>query len=291
MIEKIVSDFRDNLDDNHKFYNDIDRLLSGIYNVNLDSLESELIAMVDLNLPIANYLKLSNNNKLKELGINLNICQCHVIGIDLLSGYTCAMASLCKSYASKQGKTRTLKHGDDNEFNCYSAMHEVAFTNAYLLRKYNTQLIAKIQHDILAIAYLILQTLNKAKRIKVVRFQTAGDFVTYEYFIAMILVAQVRKDLVFFGYTKNLPYVKISQLIASDNFKLVYSFGGKMDTLITDEPVAYVVVKLNEVKSNDEVVYHKLDNGQIIPVACIHATDTGDYEYILSQISFGLMLH
>ena len=59
---------------------------------------------------------------------------------------------------------------------------------------------------------------------------------------------------------------------------MVYSYGGKMDKFVTDEPVAYVVNSLGDCE--------KLG---ITPSCLKNKAD--DYNFILAKKSFGLILH
>lgn len=58
-------------------------------------------------------------------------------------------------------------------------------------------------------------------------------------------------DVSFFGYTKVLQYVSAEK---PGNFKLVYSFGGKMDSKLKNEPVAYVVPDADYAKAHNLIV-------------------------------------
>ena len=190
------------------------------------------------------------------------------------------MANLCYARARKNsnGKFNLVK-GEETEFPCYAAKHEARFELTYNARKYNTILISKIKNNPVRLAGLILKSLETKKSLKAIRIHSAGDFVSFEYFVAWLIVSIIRDDLTIFGYTKILPYVDIANELKIDNFHLVYSFGGKMDYL-RDDNVQTAFVITNE------------DDSKGLPIACHHALDTGDYDLITeTKQSFNLMIH
>jgi hypothetical protein len=65
-----------------------------------------------------------------------------------------------------------------------------------------------------------------------IRMHSSGDFYSREYLHKWISIAQSNKDVVFYCYTKSIPLF-INQILP-DNFKVVYSLGGKYDYLIKE---------------------------------------------------------
>lgn len=209
----------------------------------------------------------NGNRKIKELAEMLGLSKNQIFSFDLPAGYTCPMADKCLSFANREnGK---ITDGKNCQFRCYAASLESAFTNTRKLHWENFDTLKASSN----MANLILSSLPATMRI--VRIHASGDFFSEEYFQAWVKVAQARPDIKFFGYTKILNYVKASK---PENFKLHYSFGGKMDKFITDEPVAYVV------KSKDDA------NNLNVRIACAeHPAD--DYAFIMRSEPFALMLH
>lgn len=212
----------------------------------------------------------TENRKLVELARLLNLKKGEVVSFDLPAGYTCPMANACLSYAHKY--TGKIRDGKESQFRCYAASSESAFTNTRKAHWRNFELLKGLGSNQMANA--ILESLPK--KAKVVRIHASGDFFNKTYFNAWLKVAKARPDIQFFGYTKVLEYAKASK---PSNFNLVYSYGGKQDSLLSNEPTCYVVKNESEAK--------KLG----LPVACPDSSKADDYFYIINKISFAIILH
>lgn len=71
----------------------------------------------------------------------------------------------------------------------------------------------------------------KAKgKIEAVRIHSAGDFYSREYLMKWKSIALDHNDLVFYCYTKSIPLF-LGEFFP-DNFRIIYSTGGKYDHLI-----------------------------------------------------------
>lgn len=148
----------------------------------------------------------------------------------LPSGYTCKFAKLCKSHCNRI--TGKIEDGPDTEFRCYAVTPEALFPTVRESRWNNLNLIKQAK-TIIGMANLIESPLIAKKNIKLVRIHSSGDFFTQAYFDAWLLVAKENPNLIFYGYTKALPYwVKRLNQIPS-NMKLVASYGGTHDNLIS----------------------------------------------------------
>lgn len=215
-------------------------------------------------------LKLSyGNSKLHKLAEYLGIGKKAVVSFDLPAGYTCPMANLCKSYANRE--TGKITDGKEMIFRCYAASGEAAFKNARLLRWHNFDLLKVLDLD--GMVALIEGSLTNG--IKVIRIHSSGDFFSLDYFNAWVRVAKNHPDISFFGYTKVLPYVSA---VKPDNFKLVYSYGGKLDNEVKNEPVAYVV----------NTVIDAINRG--LKVACLD-NPSDDFDFVMGGRTFALALH
>jgi hypothetical protein len=111
--------------------------------------------------------------------------------------------------------------------------------------------------------------------VRVIRIHSSGDFFSKKYFDAWVTVASNHPEIVFFGYTKVLAYVTASK---PENFLLVYSFGGKFDKQVKNEPVAYVVNSIQDA------------NKKGIPVSCLD-NPADDFDFVTAGKSFALVLH
>jgi hypothetical protein len=212
------------------------------------------------------------NSKINLLSGYFNIKPKQVACFDLPAGYTCPMAGVCKAYANKvTGKVITPK---TSMFRCYAASTEVAFTNVRKLRWYNFDLLRnKNETEMFQIINVSLP-----KDIKIIRIHSSGDFFDIKYFYAWCKIAVEHPEINFFGYSKVLAYIRHIQELDLSNFKMIYSYGGKQDSFLLDEPRAYVVKYPNDAVSLG------------VPVAC-QDNPVDDYEYIMSGKSFALALH
>lgn len=210
------------------------------------------------------------NTKILALADALGLKSSRVTSFDLPAGYTCPCADSCKSLSDKEsGK---ITDGENCKFRCYAASMEARYTATRRAhwRNYDALRNLKTSEEM---AKLIISSL--ASDVQIVRIHASGDFFSRKYFLAWVKVAQSLPHVKFFGYTKILPYVKAEK---PDNFHLVYSFGGKMDSKRTCEPTAYVVKNIAEA----------IERG--LHPACID-NPADDYQLIMSGQTFALCLH
>lgn len=215
-------------------------------------------------------LKFSKTNrKLRELGDYLGIPKSHVVGFDLPAGHTCPAAKICKSMANRE--TGKITDGKDCQFRCYAASIEAFSPSARDAHWHNFDALQGL--SIQGMASLISDSLPK--RVEVVRIHASGDFFSKAYFLAWVEVAKMNPDIIFFGYTKMLPFVSMDM---PDNMSLVYSYGGIFDDKVTDEPFIKVV----------ETVTDALALG-LTPACQNEPSD--DFDYIRNGQSFALTIH
>lgn len=210
-----------------------------------------------------------DNSKMNKLAKYLGYRKHDVASFDLPAGFTCPAANLCQTYSNRD--TGKITDGVNAKFRCYASSLESAFTTTRKLHWHNFDLLKSLGfEDMVA---LINSSLPKS--VKIVRIHSSGDYFSKAYFDAWREVAKQNPQITFFGYTKILTYVKMSK---PDNFHLVYSFGGKMDKYLTDQPTAYVV--------------NTPDDGKALglEVSCLD-NPVDDYDYILAGKSFALALH
>jgi hypothetical protein len=91
---------------------------------------------------------------------------------------------------------------------------------------------------------LIIRSLpDKAK---IVRIHVSGDFFSQTYFDAWYGVARIRPEVIFYAYTKSIPYwIKRLDSIPA-NFRLTASHGGRSDKLITDHGLKSATVLMTQ---------------------------------------------
>ena len=216
------------------------------------------------------------NDKLEYLVKAKGWNKTNVVQFDLPAAYTCPMASLCKAFANRvTGKMNTIPK--TTKFVCYAARAE-RYPNVRVIRWHNYELLLNTT-DLVA---LIEASLPKSA--KIVRIHSAGEFYSIEYYEAWVIVAENHPEIQFFGYSKVLDYVMASK---PDNFRLIYSYGGKedsrRDSLVSGGaiiPTCFVVNSHNEAESHEvETICDNPDRNHM------------DFEYIMASKSFALLVH
>jgi len=209
---------------------------------------------------IKNKLSFSNGNaKLK--GIHT---------FSLPAGFSCPGANLCLSRANKL--TGKIQDGPATQFRCYAASAEALFSNVRKSRWNNFELLKKCA-GVDEMANLIIFSLPK--KAKILRIGQSGDFYSQNYFDAWLKVAAIKKDIIFYAYTKSIPFVLARKDVIPDNFKVVASKGGKYDDLIEKNNLRFAEVVFSKNEAKEKGL--KLDK-----------TDSIAYK---GKTSFGLLLH
>ncbi len=193
----------------------------------------------------------------------------------LLSGHTCPYAKECLSKVEIVDGKRKVVDGPHTKWRCFSASQEALFTNVYNSRKHNTEIVKVAASNIPLAAKMIADSLPK--KAKVIRIHVGGDFATKAYFQAWILVAHENPNVIFYAYTKSLPFWKwaADNGILPDNFILTASYGGWKDSMIATEGFKSALVVMSE----DEAKLLGLD------------IDHDDSLAVSNGKSFALLLH
>ena len=176
----------------------------------------------------------TKNAKLVDTGMPIAI-------LSLPAGFTCPGALTCLSMSDRIiGK---ITDGPKTVFRCYATSAECLFPNIRASRWNNFELLKKAK-TIAGMAMLIECSLPP--KTKICRLHQSGDFFSQVYFDAWLQVAKNNPDVIFYGYTKALPFwVKRLNSIPS-NFHLVASLGGKYDSLICQYNLRSVLVVYTE---------------------------------------------
>lgn len=164
-----------------------------------------------------------------------------IFTFSLPAGHSCPFANECLSKADKI--TGKITDGKNLQFRCFAASSESIFPNVRASRWNNFDLLRKSKD----MAGLILESLPK--KASIIRIHVSGDFFSQVYFNAWLKVASIRKDVIFYAYTKSLNYW-VARLGANDgdvygipdNFRLTASYGGKWDSLIIQHGLKYAKV-------------------------------------------------
>jgi hypothetical protein len=194
----------------------------------------------------------SNNGKMAKLAKSPTIHPYltdgkKVYSFDLLAGHSCPFAKRCLAKVEViDGKFKVVD-GPDQEHRCYASMLEVR-PNVYNLHKANFEALKSCKNSD-EMAELILTALPD--NAGVVRFHTSGDFFNLTYFIAWLKVITRRPNILFYGYTKCLPYWigNIETVNSLTNLVLTASDGGKFDSLIPKYNLRQAVVAFSELEA------------------------------------------
>jgi Gene product 88 len=181
-----------------------------------------------------------------------------VYSIDTLSGINCPYAKECHSQAvlnPQTGRT-TIQDGEHTKFRCFSASQEVLFKALYRLRKHNMDCIMACKNDVPALTKLIVDSLPANAGI--VRLSVGGDFMTQAYFDAWMAVCQLKPGILFYAYTKSLPFwvKRLKELESIPNFVLTASYGGWRDDLIAKYSLRSAVVIGEEIEAGALPIDH-----------------------------------
>jgi len=182
------------------------------------------------------------NAKIETLGKYLGLGKGEKIySLDLPAGYSCPGARDCLSrVVVDEAGNKSIKDGRFTQFRCFSASQEVVFPGTYKRRRQNFDALRSMR-GAGQVCDLILATLPR--KCKVLRYHVSGDFFKYTHLLGAVRAAEQRPDVLFYAYTKSLPFIHRLYLDGYDlsflykgvllhNFLLTGSVGGKYDHLI-----------------------------------------------------------
>lgn len=203
-----------------------------------------------------------------------------IYSFDLLSGGKfCPYSKLCSSQAIEQPDgSLKIVDGPHTLFRCYSASQEALFKNVYKRRKENSHVLYLAAQDYKIAANELEKALPKNAGI--IRIHSGGDFSTKAYMQAWIELARRKPDILFYAYTKSIPFwLALRQEIKKlKNFVLTASYGGYKDELITKHKLRSVKV----IKSVSEARKLKLS---------IDHDDSFAADPLKKKVSFALLVH
>jgi hypothetical protein len=186
------------------------------------------------------------NAKLSALEARLGVT---VYSFDLLSGVTCPFAHDCHSRAVLRADgSRSIQDGRHTLFRCFSASQEVAYTNVFLARRANMDIIMPLASKSPTAAADALCEAMPADA-GCIRIHVAGDFKLLNYFDAWLQVAERNPGRRFYAYTKSIPFWvrRMDQLPPS--LLLTASRGGKADCLIDEHGLREARVVYSEAEA------------------------------------------
>jgi len=191
----------------------------------------------------------------------------------LPAGYTCPFADVCKSISHR----KTGKITDYGDIRCFQTSLETARPTVRASRWNNRELLHKKTKE--EMVELILKSLThhefSVRPIQIMRVHDSGDFFSQEYFDAWLEVIRARPDIVFYAYTKSLPFWKQRKDEIPINFKLIASSGGKADEMIEQESFRQAII----VSDMEEAIERQLN------------VDINEFLAIFGEGDFALLLH
>ena len=165
---------------------------------------------------MSNYLT-NTNSKIKKTA-QINGVRLYEFNLPAVS--SCPFADSCKSI-------------------CYADKGTFKFPNVQA--KYNAN------YELTKDTKLFIKTIHKElikKRVEFVRIHSSGDFYSLKYLRSWIVLAVNNPHIVFYGYTKSIPFFK--SVTPPPNFIFCFSTGGKMDHLIKDTDKPAVIFDTKE---------------------------------------------
>jgi hypothetical protein len=170
----------------------------------------------------------------------------HIPNFNLPAGFACPFAEKCFTKADKV--TGKLTDGKKQEFRCFAASAENLFKNVREQRWNNFDILRKLKtpEEIAAKFQEVLP-----KNVKYIRIHASGDFYSQIYFDGILQLSNNNPDIIFYTYTKSIPYwiARIGQI--PSNLRLTASIGGKHDNLIKEYNLKYAQVVYSEQEAKD----------------------------------------
>ena len=118
----------------------------------------------------------------------------------LPAGTSCPFAVECKTIADRAWGFIT--DGLKQLYRCYAASDEARSPQVRAARHWNFEL---LRHETeMEIYKRILASLPR--KAKIIRIHVSGDFFNQKYFNAWVRIAQMRRKVIFYAYTKSLSY-------------------------------------------------------------------------------------
>jgi len=111
---------------------------------------------------------------------------------------------------------------------CYAGQGRFKMPSVQQSHEHNLSILETHAYD--EIVELILKDLRRMMNTTHIRLHNSGDFYARWYYKVWREVARLRQDLIFYTYTKSLPFIEWDT--HTKNFRIVQSIGGKKDRFI-----------------------------------------------------------
>lgn len=202
-------------------------------------------------------LWLENEEKVCTLRISDPNAKIPHFNFNLPAGFTCPFASKCLSKADPI--TGKLTDGPNIDFRCSAAGEENRYPATRMMRWNNLNALKFIGIDnVMGMRDALIDAVNNSvpRSHKFFRIHASGDFFNPSYLKAWIEVSKKIPEIVFYTYTKSIPWL-IASMPLPDNFRVTVSKGGKNDNLIDQHRLKFSVVVFSEEEAQNYVWYDK----------------------------------
>jgi hypothetical protein len=163
---------------------------------------------------------------------------------NLPAGHTCPFAKECLSKAHPL--TGKIADGKHTKFRCFAASSESQYKNARTMRWDNFGLL----HRKTSLDMANLISLSLPKGVKLLRIHESGDFFSQDYFDAWLSVASRNPHVLFYAYTKAIPFWLARLDNLPSNIRLTASLGGTHDDLAIKHNLKTSYVAFSEEAAN-----------------------------------------
>ena len=172
------------------------------------------------------------------------------------SGHTCPGAQDCLARVKldENGK-RYIEHGENQKYVCFMGTLENAFTSFFKLTRSNFDTLKSLKSTRSIVDHLEFYLPFDAG---IVRVHGGGDFYNEKYFLAWLELAKNHPDVLFYAYTKSIPFwVKHRKIVKTlDNLVINASYGGRYDKMIGRYKLPHARVIFHPDKSKGYPVDH-----------------------------------
>jgi len=173
----------------------------------------------------------------------------NIFTFSLPAGYACPGANNCKSQCVKTSEGYRIKDGPNCQFRCFASIDEVLKPAVREARWHNFNLLkGKTKAQMVA---LIQASLPYPNWKFMVRLHVSGDFFSQPYFDAWVEVARLNPQIIFYGYTKSLPFWIARLGSIPKNLRLSASLGGVHDRLMFVHNMKRALVVYSEAEAED----------------------------------------
>jgi len=197
-----------------------------------------------------------------------------VYSFDLLSGHSCPFADTCLSRAvvGSDGR-RHIQDGSRMVSRCYSASQEVQYNGVFNLRRANFNMMRSAQ----SVSEMVdLLEASLPEDVGLIRIHVAGDFFNQYYFDAWLEMARRHPSVLFYTYTKSLPYWvrRLDELARIPNVVLTASYGGTYDRYIKQYGLRSAVIVFSKSEADSKGLEIDFDDSHA-------ATVGGDFALLI----------